>query len=78
MQTAAWTIAQRSVAKTETVSVERVNARNETIQKSGMKGSTVNVTTSTATDPTTNCAEVRLHLNSVMYFNICIESAILI
>lgn len=62
MQTAVWTMAQTSVATMETVSVEHVNARSETTPKSSMKGSTANVTTSTVTDPTTNYAEVRLHV----------------
>lgn len=62
MQTAVWTMAQIFVVTTETVSVEHVNARSETIQRSGMKGSIVNVTTSTVIDPTTNYVEVRLHV----------------
>lgn len=62
MQTVVWTMVQISVTTTETVSVEHVNARSETTQKSDMKGSTVNVTTSTATDQTTNYVEVRLHI----------------
>lgn len=69
-QTAAWTMVPISVATTETVFVERVNARSETTQRSGMKESTVNVTTSTAIDPTTNYVEVKLHANFVMYLNI--------
>lgn len=62
MQTAVWTMVQISVATTETVSVEHVNAKSETTQRNDMKGSTVNVTTSTATDPTTNYVEVSLHI----------------
>lgn len=55
-------MAQISVATMETVFVEHVNAKSETTQRSGMKGSTVNVTTSTVTDPTTNYVEVRLYV----------------
>lgn len=60
MQTAAWAMAQIFVATMETASVEHVNARSETTQRSGMKESTASVTTSTVTDPTTNYVEVRL------------------
>lgn len=77
MQTAAWTMAQISVATMGTVYVEHVNARSETTQRSAMKGSTVNVTTSTVTDRTTSYVEVRLHTSSVMYFNICNVSVFL-
>lgn len=67
MPTAEWIMAPISVATTETASVEHVNARSVTTQWSGMKGSTANVTTSTATDPTTNYVEVRLHVPNAFF-----------
>lgn len=51
-----------SAATMETVCAARVSARRETTPKRGIVVHTVNVTTSTATAPETNCVEVSVSI----------------